>query len=207
MIIPILYSYRRCPYAIRARMALRYSQIDVEIREISLRNKPSHMVEVSPKGTVPVLVLTDGKVIEQSLDIIDWAFSQSDPSDLRLTCCPDKRKKADDLITENDGYFKSALDRYKYADRFPEMSKETYRDQGVHYLERLESELSRSSFLCGNQLSVADIAIFPFVRQFAAVDETWFNNSNYLNLRTWLDFHLRSELFLQIMQKNPTYMG
>src|SRR5690606_27614836 len=119
MSLPILYSYRRCPYAMRARMALHYAGIKFEIREIALRDKPQHMLAVSPKGTVPVLVLADGKVIDESLDVMAWALAQSDP-DIWLTSDP----RCAELITENDGNFKQALDQYKYASRFPEQSAE-----------------------------------------------------------------------------------
>lgn len=201
MALPILYSYRRCPYAMRARMALRYVDIAVETREISLRQKPAHMLQVSPKGTVPVLVLDDGTVIDQSLDIMRWALQFADKdgwlqADAELTAA---------LISENDGSFKQNLDRYKYADRYPERPAEFYRAQGEIFLARLESLLAKNVFLLGAELSFADIAIFPFIRQFAAVDSDWFDNSVYQHLQRWLQSMLALPLFCNIMEKYPLY--
>ncbi|MDP1659920.1 MAG: glutathione S-transferase [Methylotenera sp.] len=198
--LPILYSYRRCPYAMRARMALKYADIAVEIREISLSGKPAEMLEVSPKGTVPVLVLPDGKVLEQSLDIMHWALQKNDvdgwlAADSALT---------QQLIAENDGSFKNALDKYKYAIRFPEQSADTYRAQGEVFLERLEKFLSQSLYLLKDQASLADIAIFPFIRQFASVDTVWFEAAPYPKLKNWLKTLAESELFLSVMEKQPT---
>lgn len=201
MALPILYSYRRCPYAMRARMALRYANIAVEIREISLKQKPAHMLQVSPKGTVPVLVLTDGSVIEQSLDIMHWALSDTDHEGWRDA----DAEQTISLIAENDGTFKQCLDRYKYADRYPEQSAEFYRTQGEVFLLRLESQLSKNLFLLGEKPSLADIAIFPFIRQFAAVDAAWFEQSQYPQLRNWLQFFVSSALFCKVMEKVPVY--
>ena len=143
MALPILYSYRRCPYAMRARMALSYAGISVETREISLKEKPAHLLRVSAKGTVPVLVLPDGKVIDQSLDIMYWALQQHDV-DGWLNADPEV---AGLLIAENDGVFKQSLDRYKYAIRFPEHPVEHYRAQGEVFLSKLEQRLQQDSFL------------------------------------------------------------
>lgn len=203
---PVLYSYRRCPYAMRARMALSYAGVAVEIREISLKQKPASMLQVSPKGTVPVLVLTDGTVLEQSLDIINWALLQSDQDDWAMQADMSAKKLTDALIASNDVEFKKALDQYKYAIRFPENPPEIYRAQGEEFLQRLENRLSQTTYLCRNQLSKADIAIFPFVRQFSMVDETWFENAQYPKLKAWLNGLLDSELFLGVMQKYPTWL-
>ena len=198
----ILYSYRRCPYAMRARMALKYADIAVEIREIELKNKPAEMLKVSPKATVPVLVLGDGTVIEQSLDIMLWALQKQDKEgwlngDSALT---------QQLITENDSSFKQALDKYKYAIRFPEQSAQVYRAQGEVFLQKLEALLSQSPFLLSNQISLADIAIFPFIRQFSGVDSIWYESAPYPQLKVWLRTLVESELFTKIMQKQPAYM-
>lgn len=200
--LPILYSYRRCPYAMRARMVLKYADVAVEIREISLKDKPKSMLEVSPKATVPVLVLQDGTVLEESLDIMRWALQQRDSegwlnADSELT---------QQLIAENDGSFKQALDKYKYAIRFPEQSAETYRTQGEVFLQKLESLLNLSAFLLKDQVSQADIAIFPFIRQFSGVDATWFEAAPYPKLKAWLKGLVDSELFVSIMEKQPTYL-
>ena len=197
MMSPILYSYRRCPYAMRARMALSYAGVMVDIREISLKDKPAHMLQVSPKGTVPVLVFPEGQVIDESLEIMSWALRQKDV---------DGWLKADDLqmqqlIAENDGQFKQNLDRYKYAIRFPEHAAEYYRTQGEEFLAKLELRLHQTSFLIGDAISLADIAIFPFVRQFAAVDNAWFESTDYLKLKIWLKYMVESALFKRVMKK------
>lgn len=199
--LPILYSYRRCPYAMRARMALSYAGVPVEIREISLKDKPAHMLQVSPKGTVPVLVLSGGQVIDQSLEIMQWALQQRDTCGW-LSADPQHTAL---LITENDGSFKQNLDRYKYAIRFPEHSAENYRQQGELFLAKLELHLQQNPFLLGNAISLADIAIFPFIRQFAAVDNRWFESTDYIKLKSWLQHLVESELFTRVMVKYPTY--
>lgn len=201
---PILYSYRRCPYAMRARMALRYANIDVEIREIALREKPVHMLDVSPKGTVPVLVLVSGKVLEQSLDIMDWALEQSDVDEWNIQD-QEIEKSNGDLIATNDGAFKQALDKYKYAIRFPENPPDVYRAGGEEFLQRLESLLQHNTYLFRNTVSKADVAIFPFVRQFSMVDEVWFGAAHYPALKTWLNVLLNSQLFIDVMQKYPVW--
>ena len=201
---PVLYSYRRCPYAMRARMALRYANIDVEIREIALREKPAQMIAVSPKGTVPVLVLASGKVLEQSLDIMDWALAQSDVDEW-IVQDQEVQKLSTDLIATNDGAFKQALDKYKYAIRFPENPPDVYRAQGEEFLKRLELLLQQNSHLCRNTVSKADVAIFPFVRQFFMVDNAWFETANYPALKTWLNGLLNSQLFIDVMHKYPVW--
>ena len=158
----------------RARMALRYSGIAVKIREIALRNKPRHMLQVSPKGTVPVLVLADGVVIDESLDIMHWALAQRDADDWLMAREPALAEHAQRLIAENDGAFKDALDHYKYAIRFPEKPAGTYRAEGDQFLQQLETRLNQQRYLYRDNYTLADVAIFPFVRQFAAVDEAWF---------------------------------
>jgi glutathione S-transferase len=197
--LPILYSFLRCPYAIRSRMALRYAGIDYELREISLKNKPPEMLAISPKGTTPVLQLTDGEVLEESLDIIYWALAQNDPEGW-LEFFPNLLELGKNLIAINDSEFKQNLDRYKYHVRFPE-PQATYRAQAETYLETLEKLLRLHSFLLGDRDSFADIAIFPFIRQFAHVDLDWFDNSHYLALVRWLNFYKSSSLFLSVMEK------
>jgi len=201
MTIPILYSYRRCPYAMRARMALRYSNITINTHEVSLKNKPAHMLSVSPKATVPVLVLNEGKVIEQSLDIMKWALAQQDVDDWLLSKQAGLLSEAQALITENDTSFKQALDRYKYAVRFPEKPPQTYRSEGEIFLQKLEDLLSKHQHLLRDEVSIADIAIFPFIRQFRGVDEIWFEQAPYPKLREWLAQLVNSTLFTNIMQK------
>lgn len=203
MALPVLYSYRRCPYAMRARMAIWAANIEVEVREISLREKPAHLLQISPKGTVPVLQLPDGTVLEQSLDIMQWALAQNDPQGWLNA----DSEAVNALITKNDGDFKKALDRYKYPDRYPEYTQAFYRGQGEQFLQRLETALAQHDYLLGDKPSMADVAIFPFIRQFAAVDAEWFASSPYLRLRAWLERWLESPLFAEVMQKFPTYIG
>ena len=202
---PVLYSYRRCPYAMRARMALRYANIDVEIREISLKEKPAHMLAVSPKGTVPVLVLASGRVIDQSLDIMNWAIDRFDVNEWNIQA-PEWQELTADLIATNDGAFKQALDKYKYAIRFPENPPDVYRAQGEEFLQRLETLLQENTYLCRNTISKADVAIFPFVRQFSMVDEAWFERAVYPALKAWLNGLLNSDLFIDVMQKYPVWI-
>ena len=201
--LPILYSYRRCPYAMRARMALKLAGIEVEIREISLREKPTHMLQVSPKGTVPVLLLVDGSVIEQSLEIMQWALKEHA---LQVNIHADHRVSILDIISENDNAFKRALDAYKYPERYPNKTKNQHRADGEVFLQKLEIFLQDNLYLFSATPSLADIAIFPFVRQFAAVDATWFEQANYPKLHTWLKSLIESELFKSIIEKQPAYI-
>ena len=195
--LALLYSYRRCPYAMRARMALSYAGIAYQLHDISLKEKPAGLLAVSPKGTVPVLVLPDGRVLEQSLDIMHWALQQHDPS----RWLDIDRDNSQALISENDGAFKQALDKYKYASRFPEQSAASYRSQAEVFLCKLEEALQERPFLCGAHLSLTDVAIFPFIRQFASVDADWFAQATYPKLQAWLQARLESSLFLGVMSK------
>ena len=195
--LALLYSYRRCPYAMRARMALSYAGIAYQLHDISLKDKPAGLLAVSPKGTVPVLVLPDGRVLEQSLDIMHWALQQHDPS----RWLDIDRDNSQALISENDGAFKQALDKYKYASRFPEQSAASYRSQAEVFLCKLEQALQERPFLSGAHLSMTDVAIFPFLRQFAAVDANWFAQATYPKLKAWLQARLESSLFLGVMAK------
>ncbi|MDI1361840.1 glutathione S-transferase [Methylotenera sp.] len=199
MALPILYSYRRCPYAMRARMALKLAGVDVEIREISLRDKPAHMLQVSPKATVPVLVLQDGAVIEQSLEIMHWALQQH-------ALGTQTSASADALILENDTAFKQALDAYKYPERYPSKTQIQHRVEAEVFLQKLEKLLLENVYLFSAVPSLADIAIFPFVRQFAAVDPAWFEAAPYPKLQAWLSRLVESELFISVMEKQPTYI-
>jgi len=202
MALPILYSYRRCPYAMRARMALKYASIEVEIREISLHEKPEHMLQLSPKATVPVLVLLDGQVIDESMDIMYWALKQTD---IKGWLKVDKAL-TQELIAENDTSFKCALDGYKYPEKHTVKTQRQHRIDGEIFLHKLEVKLQQNNHLLSAQPSLADIAIFPFIRQFAAVDYAWFETADYPRLRRWLRELVESELFVSIMQKQPTYL-
>lgn len=186
-------------------MALAYAQIPVEIREISLREKPASMLAISPKGTVPVLQCGE-LVIEQSLEIMIWALQKSDPDQWLKSSFLDE---AWQLIELNDGSFKALLDQYKYPERIklsPSLTREAILEKAIQtFIAPLEERLGSQPFLFGEQISIADIAIFPFIRQFAMVDKEWFDLAPFFNLKKWLDFHLGSPLFLGVMQKYPTW--
>ncbi len=198
---PLLYSFRRCPYAMRARLALYGSGVLVELREVVLRDKPIQLRELSPKATVPVLVTPEGRVIDESLDIMLWALGQPDSEGWLLV----QHKAAMALIAQNDGQFKHWLDHYKYADRFPEHSVSYYREQAEAFIAQLEQQLQCHSYLMADKLSLADIAIFPFIRQFAHVDKSWFDQAPYPNVQRWLHGLLASPLFIDIMPKYPQW--
>ncbi len=192
----VLYSFRRCPYAMRARMALRYSGVAVQIIEVSLKAKPAEMLALSPKGTVPVLSV-DGRVIDESLAIMRWALAQNDPEGWLLG--DDRATQA--LIEENDQGFKHQLNRYKYAERYPEQPMEHYRAEGEVFLMKLEGLLAEQEYLLAGHLSLADVALAPFVRQFAHVDREWFGQAPYPRLQGWLQRFLESALFIVVMAK------
>lgn len=188
---PVLYSFRRCPYAMRARLAIAVSGTRCELREIKLSAKPDAMLDASPKGTVPVMVLPDGTVIDQSIDIMRHVLSPHDPEGWL------SRDDAD-LIAMNDGEFKHDLDRYKYPDRHGADAM-VHRDGGVKFLTLLDGRLSPGSNLCGPARGLTDAAIMPFVRQFAAVDPAWFEGLPLPCLKSWLSRYLASDLFEAIM--------
>ncbi|NOR68365.1 MAG: glutathione S-transferase [Methylomarinum sp.] len=202
--LPVLYSFRRCPYAMRARLAIAYSDITVELREVILRDKPAELLAISPKATVPVLELVSGQVLEESLDIIYWVLSINDPDNWLSLDLADEIKQ---LIVNNDGEFKYYLDRYKYADRYPENNELFYREKAESFISELEQRLSQHTFLCSNRRSLADMAIFPFIRQFANVNTNWFQSSKYNHLKQWLNKHLESDLFISIMEKLPAWQA
>jgi glutathione S-transferase len=195
--LPILYSFRRCPFAMRARMALLVSGQTVELREILLRAKPQAMLDASPKGTVPVLVLADGRVIDQSLDIMRWALARHDPEGWL---------QGDDraLIETFDGRFKHHLDRYKYPSRYDE-DPLVHRAAGLEHLHSLEQRLAASAFLCGPARTLADVALFPFIRQFAATDQAWFDAQPLPHVQSWLAGLIASDLFDRAMLRLPPW--
>ena len=197
-----LYSFRRCPYAMRARLGILFAELQVELREIVLKNKPAPMLEISPKGTVPVLELInpDGsqqQVIEESREILEWALEQHDPQGLLNT----DLTSAKALIDQNDNQFKHWLDRYKYADRYPELTQQDYRQKGEVFLQSLETLLTKNKYLLGDNISLADIGIMPFVRQFAHVDRGVFYSLPYPHLQAWLKGWLDHPKFQQVMVK------
>ncbi|QZD90277.1 glutathione S-transferase [Qipengyuania aurantiaca] len=194
----ILYSFRRCPYAMRARMALHVSGAQYEHREVVLRDKPAEMLQASPKGTVPVLVTQDAGVLEESLDIMRWALAEADPEGWL-------DRQDDALVEANDGPFKHHLDRYKYSTRYEDVDPEEHGAAAVDQLRELDSRLSAQPYLCGETRGFADIAIFPFVRQFANADREWFAARDLPHVRRWLDGLVNSDLFAAIMAKHEAW--
>ena len=197
--LPVLYSFRRCPYAIRARLAVKVAGVGVALREVVLRNKPAALIAASPKATVPVLQLPDGTVLEQSLDIMRWALGIRDPQGwLR----PQEQGDVQAWIDLNDGPFKQALDRYKYPSRHPERPARDCRDEAVAVMLRpLDARLAGSRFLLRDTPSLADIAILPFVRQFASVDDIWFDSAPFAHVQAWMTGLTGSPLFVSVMSK------
>ncbi|MEJ6714330.1 MAG: glutathione S-transferase [Rhodobacterales bacterium] len=198
--LPILYSFRRCPYAMRARLAIAAAGVQCELREVLLRDKAPEFLETSPKATVPVVVMPDGQVIDQSLDVMLWALAQNDPAEWLIA---PQGKLADmlDLIAQADGDFKTNLDHYKYVSRDPDSDGTTARDAASVFLHALNSRLSQHSFLFGDRTALSDMAIAPFVRQLAAVDQVWFDSQPWIHLKRWLAMFLASSEFAAVMTK------
>ncbi len=194
---PILYSFRRCPYAMRARMAIAISETPVRLREVLLRDKPDEMIAASTKGTVPVLI-DDDEIIDESIDVMRWALMARDPEDWLSAV-------DDELIAKNDGPFKHHLDRYKYATRYEDVDPEEHREAGFKFLKALEDRLANNSFLNGGKRGFTDIAIFPFVRQFRIADTAWFDVAPIPHVHKWLTQLMSSDLFTSVMQKYPVW--
>lgn len=199
---PVLYTFRRCPYAMRARLAIASAGIEVELREVVLRDKPPSMLKASPKGTVPVLALPDGTVIDESIDIMIWALRQSDP-DGWLSPWLHQHDDVDRLIRQNDGPFKKSLDRYKYPVRYADenIDPDEQRALALDILREWEARLSREGWLFASRPTLADMAVFPFIRQFAKVDEDWFGQAGLPLLQARLEDFLHSEVFNAVMAK------
>ena len=200
--LPILYSFRRCPYAMRARMAIHISSQKCEIREVLLRDKPPSMLEYSSKGTVPVLVLQSGEVIDESLDVIDWALNLNDPDNWQRS---KDNKKTKELIKINDGEFKHHLDRYKYSKRYDDEDPEFHRKKCLSFIEKVNSELQNSKYIFDDAISYIDISLLPFIRQFRIADNEWFDELPYENVKSWLSNFLNSELLESIMSKHDLW--
>ena len=194
---PILYSFRRCPFAMRARMAIAISETPVRLREIILRDKPEEMLAASPKGTVPVVVAGD-KVIDESLAVMHWALAQNDPEDWLSG-------NDTTLIEEADGPFKHHLDRYKYSTRYDDADNVEHRTEGMKFLKKLDEKLAGQPYLNGGKRTLADIAIFPFVRQFRIADPDWFDAAPITNVQRWLNGLMTSDLFQSVMKKYPLW--
>lgn len=195
----ILYNFRRCPYAMRARMALWKSGIIPEIIEVDLKDRPQALYDLSPKGSVPVLQTAEGTVIDESLDIMRWALNQNDP-DGWLSDAEDAQSLIEPTKSQV-GWFKNALDRYKYPTRYPDEDCSGAREKGVEFLQHLNARLQNTKYLCADHITYADIAVFPFIRQFANTKRDWFDELPLKKLQDWLAFHLESALFKTIMEK------
>ena len=196
---PFLFSYRRCPYAMRARMVLIYANIDFELVEISLKSKPPEMLNFSPKGTVPVLVV-DEQIIDESMDIIEWVLNQK-PNLKINTQSTQEKYMAQEIIQENDTNFKKALDEYKYSMQYQEKNIDQLFKETTIFLDYLETALSKKDFLVSDHLTFADIAIFPFVRQLVNVNKERFLKLNLKGVEKWLNRLIDSELFKNAMIK------
>ena len=203
--LPVLYSFRRCPDAMRARLALAVSGQVCELREVVLRNKPAGLLQASPKGTVPVLVLPDGRVLEQSLDIMLWALNLHDPE---AWLAPSDGTLADmlALVAECDGRFKQALDRCKYPSRYLDTNISAERAVAASWLQHLDARLSTRPYLFGTHTALADMAIAPFVRQFAAIDTAWWSAQPWPHLQAWLAQWQNSALLASVMDKLPAWV-
>lgn len=199
--IPILFSFRRCPYAMRARIAIKLCSLECEIREINLKLKNKEFLELSPKGTVPVLVLPDDKIIEESMDIIHWAISNNDPYNLKLKNLEIYNKDIE-LISIFDNEFKYHLDRYKYNSRYKGINKEEHKYKARDLLVNLNNSLKEKQWLNGENISISDISILPFIRQYRIADIKWFDEKLELpNINRWLDKFLNSKIFNNVMKK------
>ncbi|MDB5889668.1 MAG: glutathione S-transferase [Polaromonas sp.] len=208
--LPVLYSFRRCPYAMRARLALAVSGQTYQLREVVLRNKPAALLAASPKATVPVLVLPDGAVIDQSLDIMRWALQRHDPAQW-LSPPRASLQEMLDLIDANDQTFKFHLDRYKYPNRYADESAGdtpafalAHRTQAASWLHELNNRLSQG-WLFGQRASLPDMASLPFIRQFAHTDPAWFAAQPWPDMQRWLAAFESSSLYAQVMQKHAPY--
>jgi len=198
--LPVLWSFRRCPYAMRARLAIAASGQQVVLREILLRDKPPAFIAASPKATVPVLQLPDGTVIDESRDIMIWALTRSDP-DAWLAVWQRDQEAALRFLDHLDGPFKAHLDRYKYASRYDKSAAVMHRDSGAAFLGDLDRSLSGQAALSGAAMGVLDFASLPFVRQFRIADPQWFDAQPWPYLHRWLSAFLTSPRFARIMHK------
>mgnify|MGYP000398025131 CR=1 FL=1 len=201
MTTPILYSLRQCPYAMRSRLAILHAQQTVMLRDIDMNNKPEEMLSISPKGTVPVLQLSDGTVIDESLDVMVWALTQSDPNNLLYSHDKMKLPQMLNFIHQSDTEFVDALQKYRAASRYHDTNEVECRDRCCEWLMTIEKALSQHAYIMGEGPSLVDYAILPFIRQFSMVDKVWFDRCDYSSLRAWLDELLNLPLFVRVMEK------
>ena len=204
--LPVLYSLRNCPYAMRARIAIFKAQQIVILRDIVLSNKPKEMITASPKATVPVLVLENGFVIEESLAVMLWALNETDPDDLLQSQHEQNLLAMLKLIKCFDDEFKTYLEQYKCAKRYQENNITECRERCELFIKMLEVRLTEHSFLMSNKESLADIAILPYIRQFARIERQWYLQSPYPKVRQWLNHYLQSPMFTRVMAKYPLWL-
>jgi glutathione S-transferase len=202
---PILYSFKRCPYAMRARMIIFLTDIQCELREVHLKNKPQSMLDLSPKGTVPVLQIDAYKVIDESLEIVEWALGINDIFK-KNKILPDQEVLTKDLISLFDDEFKFHLDRYKYSVRYQDANPIQSRSKCLEILNKTENSISNSNWFFGDSVNKLDICILPFIRQFRIADTEWFDSLNEIHqVKSWLKHFLKSPLLLNIMNKNDPW--
>jgi glutathione S-transferase len=211
MSLPILYSLRNCPYAMRARIGIHKAQLQIDLREVNLKQKPAEMLAASAKGTVPILVLDNAAqpptIIDESLDVMLWALTKNDPDDLLYSFDQNALPKMLDLIRLFDDEFKTCLNAYKAASRYREDNVTEYRQACEVFIQGLETRLSDNAFLMSAQESLADIALMPFIRQFAKVERQWYLQAPYPRVREWLNFYLQSGMFTRVMAKHEFWRG
>ncbi|OEE62589.1 glutathione S-transferase [Enterovibrio norvegicus FF-454] len=205
MTMPILYSLRQCPYAMRSRLAILHAGQIVILRDIDMKNKPEDMLSVSPKATVPVLVLGDGNVIDESIEVMVWALTQSDPRNLLYSHDKNQLPAMLELIRSNDVTFVCALQKYRAASRYHDDNKTEHRDTCCEWLMPIEQRLSQHAYIMGEQPSLVDYAILPFIRQFSRVDKRWYAQAPLPNLRAWLTKHYNDPTFSKVMVSYPKW--
>ncbi|KGJ92459.1 glutathione S-transferase [Thalassotalea sp. ND16A] len=201
MTLPVLYSLRNCPFAMRARLAIYKSKQPIELRDVVLNNKPQQMLTASPKGTVPILVLASEQVIDESLEVMLWALNESDPDDLLHSGCAEILT----LIEQFDEPFKTCLEQYKCAKRYHESNLTECRQACEVYIKDLEQRLTEHAYIIDEKESLADIALLPFIRQFAKIERQWYLQSPYPNVKRWLNRYLQSPMFTKVMAKYPLW--
>lgn len=206
MSLPILYSLRQCPYAMRARMGLLLAKQPVILRDIVMKNIPDEMLVASPKGTVPVLVLNDSSVIDESIDIMLWALNKNDPMNLLYHHQANSYSNIIELIKCNDNEFVQVLNKYKAAARYHDVDEATCRQQCENYIVYYEQCLTEHDYLIGDTSSLADYAVLPFIRQFSRVDRKWFTQAPYPKLQRWLERHYKNPIFAKAMTKYPQWL-
>jgi len=204
--LPIIYSLRNCPFAMRARIAIYKSQQPVLLRDIVLKDKPQEMLVASPKGTVPVLITPNGTVIEESFEVMLWALSMSDPDDLLFSGDDEMLASMQTLIYRFDNEFKRCLENYKCAKRYSETNVIECRQACEAYIAQLEQLLTAHQYLMADRESLADIALLPFIRQFARVERQWYLQAPYPHVRQWLNHYLQSKMFSKVMTKHQLWL-